>query len=395
MDLDAVVPLDEDSLLSAARTRTGLDDFGNSLWYESFQIFIKALKEEAELNLMGRLMTRSDLINMLAARLEIEETFKQHPEIEDEEITKPVMILGQARTGTSLLLNVLSQDLNNGSLRQWEMVFPCPPPERETYFTDPRIDRADHLIEQWNRVNPELVSLHEFAARVPTEASHAMTFNFTGAPFLSLLGQTPSHAAWVMAHPEVFMDGLRYQKRLLKLLQWKNPRKHWILKAPDAITYMPQLLEVYPDMNFVWNHRDPLKAAESTVHMYGNCMWVRSDNPMQAGVMEQMINPEMAAMILNQPIDWMESGVIPPERVLNIKFFELEKDPVGEVEKLYRQFNMELTPEAHRAMKQYMQDNPRSARPPSKFKPTINEALSAERAALKRYQEYFNIESEF
>src|ERR1700745_1562494 len=122
-DLDSVVPLDEDSLLNAARARTGLTDFGDTDWYESFQVFIKSLREEANLNLMGRLMTRSDLVNMLAARLDIQETYRLHPEIEDEQIVKPVMIVGQARTGTSLLLNVLSEDRANGSLRHWECMY--------------------------------------------------------------------------------------------------------------------------------------------------------------------------------------------------------------------------------------------------------------------------------
>lgn len=393
MDLDAVVPLDEDSLLSAARERTGLTDFGDTDWYESFQIFIKSLREEANLNLMGRLMTRSDLINILAGRLEIQETYRRHPEIEDEEIIKPVMIVGQPRTGTSLLLNVLSQDRNNGSLRHWECMYPCPPPEKETYFTDPRIARADHLVEQWNRVNPEMVSCHEFNALVPTEATHAMTFNFSGGPFLAMMGQTPTHVQY--QQKQGLIPGLEYQKRMLKLLQWKNPRKHWILKAPDAILYMPDLLKVYPDMNFVWTHRDPLKAADSVVNMYGNCMWIRSDTPMKAGVLEQMINADFAAFIVNQAMDWMDSGVVPRERMCNILFSELEKDPVKEVQRLYRQFNMELTPTALAAMHQYMADNPRSARPVANYKPTLTENLSAERQALKRYQDFFNIPNEF
>src|SRR5690606_27971235 len=108
--------------------------------------------------------------------------------------------------------------------------------------------------------------------------------------FLSLLGQTPTHAQYLQK--QGVLPGLRYQKRLLKLLQWKNPRKRWILKAPDAIMYMPELLEVYPDMHFVWTHRDPLKAADSVVNMYGNCMWVRSDTPIITGVLEQMLNAD-------------------------------------------------------------------------------------------------------
>jgi hypothetical protein len=389
-DLDGVVPLDENSLLDAARARTGLSDFGEGDWRESFGIFVKGLREEANLTLMGRLMARSDIVNILAARLEIEETYRRHPEIEDERIEKPVMIVGQGRTGTSLLLNVLSQDPDNGSLRHWECMYPCPPPEKENYFSDPRIAKADRLVEQWNRVNPEVVSCHEFNALVPTEASHALTLSFTHGAFLALVGQSPTHTAY--SEKRGMESGLAYQKRLLKLLQWKNPRKHWILKSPDAILYMPALLKAYPDMNFAWTHRDPLKAAGSVVNMYGNCMYIRSDRPLVPGILDLMLSGDLAAVLLNQPIEWMESGVVPKERVCNIKFLDLESDPVAEVEKMYRQFGMTMTERALAAMRKYMRDNPRSARPPARYESVKQ---PAEREVMRRYQEYFGVADEF
>ena len=393
-DLDSVVPLDEASLLNAAREKTGLSDFGDhSDWYERFQVFIKSLREEADLNLMGRLMTRSDLVNILVARLEIEETYRQHPEIEDEEIVKPVMIVGQFRTGTSLLLNLLSLDQGNGSLRHWECMYPCPPPEKANYFSDPRIAKADHLVEQFNRVNPELIACHEFNALIPTEASHAMILNFDGA-WLVQMGSTPSHAASMQKRDT--QPSLLYQKRLLKLLQWKNPNKHWILKSPDALMYMPELLKVYPDMNFIWTHRDPLKAADSITHFLCNYLWVRSDQTkVSGGIAERMLSAEFLSSALNPAIDWLETGVIPKERVCNISFYDLEKSPVAEVEKVYRQFGMVFADETRRIVSQYMADNPRSARPQPKYQPPEVGKASAERQALKRYQDYFNVRSEY
>lgn len=394
LDLDAVVPLDEDSLVAAARERTELSDFGDDDgWYESFQRFIRGMREEGRLTLMGRLMSRSDVINLLAGRLQIEDWYRRHPEIDDEQIVAPVMIVGQARTGTSLLLNVLSQDPDNATLRHWECMYPCPPPQKHGYFDDPRIAQADALVEQWNRVNPQIVTCHEFNALVPTEASHAMTFSFTAGPFLALIAQVPSHVMWDMQRGGLAI-GLRYQKRLLKLLQWKNPRRHWILKAPDAITYMPELLKVYPDMNFVWTHRDPLKAADSVINMYGHCMYIRSDTPIVPGILEQMLNADLAAQLLNQPIDWMESGVVPAQRVCNLRFLDLEADPVREVEKMYAQFGMPLHGAALQAMQQYMRDNPRSARPPASYRSQAGDTVRAERRALQRYQDYFQVPSE-
>ena len=68
MEIDEVVPLDENSLLESAMRSTGLSDFGDDGWREPFQIFVKALNEEAQLNLMGRIRTRSEILQLLEAQ---------------------------------------------------------------------------------------------------------------------------------------------------------------------------------------------------------------------------------------------------------------------------------------------------------------------------------------
>jgi len=124
MDIDHVVPLDERSLLDSAIDATGLDDFGDDDWREPLGVFVKALNEEARLNLMGRIRTRSEILQLLCARLRVEDTYKLHPEIAEETITQPLIIVGQGRSGTTLLQNLLSAHPENGTPMHWEMVFP-------------------------------------------------------------------------------------------------------------------------------------------------------------------------------------------------------------------------------------------------------------------------------
>jgi hypothetical protein len=95
MNISGVVPLDEASLLAAAQRATGLSDFGSDEWRDPFRVFIKALEEESELNLMGRIRTRSEILQLLEARLQIEDVYKRHPEIADEAIEKPIILVGQ------------------------------------------------------------------------------------------------------------------------------------------------------------------------------------------------------------------------------------------------------------------------------------------------------------
>jgi hypothetical protein len=392
MDISGIVPLDERSLLDTAKRNTGLVDFGPDDWREPFQIYIKALEEEAELNLMGRLRTRSDVLILLEGRLRIQETYKRHPEIADEQIHEPIIIIGQGRSGTSLLQNVLAAHPDNGTLMHWEMMFPCPPPEAATYRTDPRIARANHLVDQWNRVTPTFPSMHELAGDVPFEDSAMMAMNFMAPTWLEMFGQVPSYSQYIFAQDTG--PAFAWHRKVLKLLQWKNPRKRWVLKDPMHLDRIQPLLKEYPDAKFVWPHRDPVRALASLVSIIGTIQWSRSNHPFNGVAMDFMTDPNISAHRFGAVIDQISSGAIPSDQFYSCLFKDLVKDVVGTVEDMYRTFGIELTEDGRRAMDQYMTDNPRDNRPPHQFNLGDEDLIARTRATLKPYQDYFNIPSE-
>lgn len=393
MDIKAVVPLDADSLLNSARRNTGLSDFGDDHWREPFAVLTRALDDEAELNLMGRLMTRSDLLLALEARLMLEDCYKRHPEIDDEVIAQPLIIIGQGRSGTSMLQNILAQDPANGAPKIWEAYRPCPPPEQATANTDPRIARYAPLITQINRVVPEIRSMHEFEPELPTETIHLHCLSFMSpAWFNPFGGQVPSYSAYMQNVNAV--DIYRYEQRLLKLLQWRNPRQHWILKSPYSILHLREILQVYPDAGFIWTHRDPVKALSSVVNLLGTLFWCRSDQPFMGDTLASYTNADLAAQLINQPIDWLASGELPPDRLFNIQYADFIDNPLAEIERLYRFYNIELSAPGRAAMQAYVDANPRESRPQHRYNAGPDTLVSRERQTFARYQSYFNVASE-
>lgn len=392
MDIESVVPLDENSLINSAKTSTGLSDFGAEDWHEPFQVLIKSLKEDANLNLMGRIRTRSELIIFLQARLRIEDTYKKHPEIDEEEIIEPMIILGQGRSGTSALINLLSAHPENGVIKTWEAMLPCPPPEKETYLTDPRIEQGDKLIQQWNRVTPTLEAIHEFNGEIPTECIQLMAINFTSPAWLNSLGPIPGYNAYM--HGRSMVPGIQYHKRILKLLQWKNPRKRWVLKSPNDIDYFPDVVEVYPDAKFIWPHRDPVKALASGVGLIGTIQWGRTDHPFAGGSFDYVMQAEPASQRLNQAIDWLEGGLLAENQLCNVLYQDFIKDQIATIKKIYETFEIPLSDEGLAALDKYVADNPRSHRPAHKYSIGSGDQVQYERDAFKRYQEYFNVPSE-
>lgn len=392
LDLKSVVPLDEASLISFAKANTGLSDFGADDWYEPFQVFIKSLEEEAELTLLGRILTRSDLLMYLEARLRIEDTYRRHPEIDEQELAPPILIMGSGRSGTSAIQNLLAFDPDNGTPKHWEALFPCPPPQRDTYPTDPRIAVADKRMTMWNRVTPEMQAIHEWGGDMPTELIQLEALSFQALGWLIFCGFTPSFDAYMSTRSGI--PGLSYAKRVLKLLQWKNPRRRWLLKSPDSMRYLPDVFKVFANVQLIWMHRDPLKSVSSAVSLVGTILWMRSDRKMDERAIAQLTNPAGMAALFNMVIDQIEQGKVPSTLLRNVQYVDFVDDPLGTVEKLYRDMGIELSDCARQAMTKYLSEHPRESRPAHRY--SIGDAAreSEERQLFARYQEYFNTKSE-
>lgn len=391
MDIASLVPLEPAELIARAMANTGLSDFGQDPWREGFEILVKALNEEADLNLFGRLMTRSDLLIWLEERLAIEDAYRRHPEIDEQVVDAPVFIVGQARSGTSILFELLSTDGRFGVPTNWEIMFPCPPPEAATYRSDPRIAKAQHLLTQWHRVAPSFLSMHELGATIPNECKVAMNCTFTSDNLTGLF-QVPSYYAW-LAQADLTVP-YAYYKRMLKLLQWKNPRRHWLLKSPSHTESLPVLFKVFPDARVVYTHRDPVRARASVVNLLGTLYWMRSDKPFDAASFERLMTAEAYAASLDRVIDQIESGEIPRAQIHDFLFADLMRSPPDALSALYGRLNMDFTAAAKKAAAEYLEHKPSGKFGRNVYELGEQERITRERALFARYQAFHRVPDE-
>ncbi len=389
MDLPAVVPLDEASLLDHAQRSTGLDDFGDDLWHEPFQVLIEALEAEAQLTLMGRLMARHDIVLWLSTRLQITDLLKRYPEIRKEKITAPMVIVGLPRSGTSILFELLAQDPDVGVPLMWEALQPCPPPQADTYNTDPRIDFAHKLFTQWNRVAPEFASMHEMRGDIPAECGLLMAPTFV-SDHIQSLHQTPSYSMWCAQAD--YLPVYEFHRTMLQVLQWKNPRQRWLLKAPEHQVHLDTLLKVYPDARIVQTHRDPIKCMASTTSLMGTLYYMRTDQPFNAEMFENIIMGEATAQRLEKVMVQRDSGVVPEANIADSRYQDLMDDPMTCIESIYHHFGMALSQRTADRMRTYL-----DAKPKGKFgthQYQVDDTRAGDRPLFADYQQRYNVPDE-
>jgi hypothetical protein len=136
--------LSDANLLDAARRETGLSDFGDPSFREPLERLVAALNTEARLNVAGYAYFAERIRNILITRLRAEDWFRRYPEILEEEIHAPLVIVGLPRTGTTMMHRTISADHRMYSPLWYEVRFPVPLPGTDfAAGTDPRIAIAE------------------------------------------------------------------------------------------------------------------------------------------------------------------------------------------------------------------------------------------------------------
>lgn len=347
--------LEPDSIVAAARKASALDDLGSDSYREPLEIFCESLEREARLTTFGRMVLRGMLTGSLANRARVIDWAKRHPEVREERIERPWVICGLPRTGTTLLSRLLSLDPNARPLKQWEAASPVPPPDLASHEEDPRIAKAAKSVEQLDRLNPAMRSMHPMGATLSTECVTLFAFDLRS---LSLETQAcvPSYGRWL---EECDMtSAYEIHQLTLQMLQSRLPTVAWSLKTPNHLWCLPTLLAFYPDARIVWNHRDPNKVVASVASLTTTMhrMTTREADPVAVGAdwnhklhLAVSRAAEFDAKQANR--DWCS----------HVLYADLMADPVAEVKRIYAHFGEEVQPLHEKRMQTWMRDRPQEA----------------------------------
>ena len=383
--------LDTDRLVTQAAEMAGLDDFGEDGWRDGLDRLVAAEREEARLSELGEQIAAGELVMYLANRLCVTDWHRRHPEIGMADVTPPIVIVGQGRTGTTILHDLLAQDRAHRVPLTWEVDRPCPPPETATYANDPRIEEVDALLAATDQLLPGFRALHPMGARLAQEC-----VRITGCDFRSMIFPTqyriPSYVKWLLNEAD-FVPTYRWHRRFLQLLQWHHPGQRWVLKSPGHQWCLGTLLGEYPNALLVQTHRDPLQIISSLASLVATLRGLASDDASAPDAAAEFADYVLDG--LDRSVTARENGSVPPGRIVDVQFRDFMADPFVMIRRLYERLGLELTADTEARMRAFLADNPRDRHGEHHYSFADTGLDAGElRERARRYQEYFDVASE-
>ncbi|MDQ1454901.1 MAG: hypothetical protein QOH28_521 [Actinomycetota bacterium] len=383
--------LDAERAVEQAAEQTGLDDLGDDSWKEGLSRLVDALCNEAALNELGAALVGGELAGYLGDRMRIIEHRKEHPELVGVDVVPPIVIVGQGRTGTTILHELLAQDPATRVAMTWEIDRPMPPPETATYDTDPRIAEVDETLAGVDLVLPGFKSMHPMAAQLPQEC-----VRITAADFRSMIFPTqyrvPSYSRWLL-HEADMAPAYRWHRMFLEHLQSRCPARRWVLKSPGHLWALDALLGEYPNALLVQTHRDPLRIIASLSSLVARLRSLASDDTSIPDAAADFADNILDG--LDRSVNARENGTVNADRVVDVQFRNFMADPFTTIRTIYERLGLELESAAEQRMRAFLAANPQDkhGKHTYTFRETgLDESALRERA--RRYQEYFDVPSE-
>lgn len=341
--------LEPNELLAKAKAETGLDDWGDPGFTERFGLAVNHING-IEMDAAGRQAAADNIHWLLTDRLKFFEDRKLYP-LAAEAIDRPMFATGEPRSGTTLMHALMSVDPDARALRFWEVMHPSPPPGI-VEGVDPRHTLAD---DEWREINAKMwkwLHCHPYNDMLGNglpEDERTWAFDFRV--------MTPT--AWWRVPMQNLSLGLptdaaaqnRIHKMMLQALQYRQPRKYWVLKGFHGFR-LKEFFETYPDATLVYLHRDPVQVAASSTMMMSDIM---------EGIVGQIDLAKEAKMHVERVrasiANTMANPLIHDARIHHVRYKDFVADPIGTLRGYYEFAGREFTAQAEAAMRGYLASN--------------------------------------
>jgi len=305
----------------------------------AFCTLLESLDQEADLHPLGRLLMHIHLRGLLETRLRLVERWKKTERLVAEQIKRPIFIVGVPRSGSTYLHELLTQNPGFRAPRVWEVMFPVP--RRGDFANDAqeRVRKAAFCLWCFRILAPQADAVYPMRAMTPHECVAIHSYTFLSEEFVSTC-RIPTYERFLRNAD--LTPAYLWEKRFLQYLQSNSASKRWVLKSPDHVYGLEQLLKVFPDASIIQTHRNPIEVLQSAATLTRVLRGLYA----RPGDLEE-IHYREAAGLANGAERFMQFRDAHPElahRIIDVRYADLIDDPVSTVRYILERVKTPMTP---------------------------------------------------
>lgn len=331
------------SLEKTARRRSGVSAELDDGFRTEMQFLLDSFVSHGGLTALGQIAIRQMILRRLTTRLRLAHELRQHPEIEDVPIRRPLFIVGLPRTGTTLLHRLLNCDPANRAPLLWQLLTPLTLDTSQTEIQN-RIRRAQRQVRVMVAAAPGLRAIHDLDVHQPDECQ----FLLPHGPVYHAICPIPQYLQWLNRRDP--RPDYQYFKRQLQVLQWRQPERRWVLKSPLHLGALDALLSVFPDARIIQTHRAPATVLASLCSMVETGALVTNRRIDRTQIGQDLLAIWSAAM--SRAVQVRQTAG--QHCFIDVRYNQLTADPIDTVENVYRHFGESLSPEGRGRMRGYL-----------------------------------------
>ncbi|CAF3099848.1 unnamed protein product, partial [Rotaria sp. Silwood2] len=292
----------------------------------------------------------------------------EHNEIFNQNLPTigPLVICGPARTGTTLLYNLLACDPNCRAPLYTDMNVEVVPPiaRSDSIGQKRRIDslNSSHLgDEQFSKCLTRIAASH---AHFDIEED---CFILRQAGYFSMLlliadDEDGTPESWI--RNEMKKDyAYDYHEVFLHMLNSVDmPKSHWLLKSSFHIFSLNTFVQHYPNALLIMTHRrldEVLPSLCSLALATGDECFDKTNSISEDRMIErccQFLDTEVECIMKFRTSD---NGIINQSKknIFDVTYDNLMKDPIGIVHQIYHYFNLHCSNDMEMAMRKWILEN--------------------------------------
>ncbi|MEU5874174.1 sulfotransferase [Glycomyces sp. NPDC047369] len=297
-----------------------------------FQHLVRSYAAAAPLTKLGWTMVLADLQMRLANQLRIDALHRAIPAIGQEQIVRPIVIVGLPRTASTVTQRVIARSEGHRAPQLSELMHP-------TFGLFPDEQRAkvreiESMMRLFRRLAPSMRVIHPQYAQAPDEDHLILPHGIQHASRVDM----PDYLAWCRTRDAT--GDYDYLKRVYQVLQHGAEPARWVIKAPCHLAHLDQIVRIFPDAVIVWLHRDPMTLMSSMCSLVETAQRVHVRRP-DLHAIGRMCLTELSGWVTDAFN--VRADLAGQVRIVDVSYHDIVNNPFDRMPRLYEQIGAQWT----------------------------------------------------